>query len=151
MFSCEICEIFKNAFLYRTPLVAPSVCKRFWEQNLLFIVLALKKLRNYNQKLLYQPQKQAKTQPAFWTAIFQENLHFGTSDWLSSYWKINLLLVNSIYFVFLWKFKEASYRPSVPQVFLLCMKRNHSKTFKSIATAKQTFLKCLCYWYNMSR
>ena len=27
MFSCEFCEIFKNTFSYRTPLVAASVSK----------------------------------------------------------------------------------------------------------------------------
>ena len=26
VFSCEFCEIFKNAYFYRTPLVAASVC-----------------------------------------------------------------------------------------------------------------------------
>ena len=35
MSSCEVCEIFKNTFFYRTPLVAASVSndnKPFWEK-----------------------------------------------------------------------------------------------------------------------
>ena len=37
---------------------------------------------------------------------------------------------------------------SIPQVFLLCPKRNVSQTFKS-SRRKKVFLKCVYHWFNL--
>ena len=34
LLSCEFCEMFKNIFLYKTPLVAASVLQKFSKNNL---------------------------------------------------------------------------------------------------------------------
>ena len=54
---------------------------------------------------------------------------------------INFLLINGIFWSsLLWKSKEWTHaNQSISQVFLLCLKRNNSQTFKSIATAKKPF------------
>ena len=64
MFSCEICEIFKNTFLYRTPPVAASVSKNNHATYLLKSIHSIQKqdkvpcndvnLRYFNQGLKYQ-------------------------------------------------------------------------------------------------
>ena len=39
---------------------------------------------------------------------------------------------------------------SIPDVFLLYLKRNHSQTFKS-GSSKSSSLRCVCYWCNLLR
>ena len=59
----------------------------------------LKELRNYKRKLfLCPPQKWAKQNQLLFFTI---NLHFVTSNQISTYRKLNLPLTSSIYFVFL--------------------------------------------------
>ena len=62
--------------------------------------------------------------------------------------KLNLLLINSIYWVI--SSKENSYRPNYTTSFLLCLKWNASQTFES-SSCEKLFPKCLCYWYSLLR
>ena len=84
--------------------------------------------------------------------FFTINLHSVTSNQISTYRKLNLLLTSSIYFVF-WPLemqKKTRTDQSIPRVFLLCLKRNDPQTFKS-GSCKNPFLQCVCYWYNLLR
>ena len=60
---------------------------------------------------------------------------------LSKYRKINSLLINSIYLIIssLEVQKKTHTDQSIPQVFLLCLKRNDSQPFKTIPTTKNLF------------
>ena len=64
--------------------------------------------------------------------FFTINLHFVTSNQISTYRKLNLPLTSSIYFVFLplEMQKKTQTNQSIPRVFLLCLKRNDLQTFK---------------------
>ena len=66
------------------------------------------------------------------------NLNICILKELSKYRKINLLLINNN--PKKQKSKKDSDR-SIPQVFILCLKRNVSQTFKSIATTENFFSK----------
>ena len=74
--------------LFNTPTIKNST--NFW------ILLTLTKLWNCNNRKLFlcQPQKLAKTQPAFWTAIFHDKFTLHETNNLSIE-KINLLLINN--------------------------------------------------------
>ena len=77
------------------------------------------------------------------------NLHFVKWNQISTYGKLNLPLASSIYFVFL-SVKMTGANQSIPLIFLLCLKRNNTRTFKS-GTCKNIFLRCVRYWYNLLR
>ena len=65
--------------------------------------------------------------------------------------KTSLILVMSIHLVLpSLEIQKGGYRPSILQVFLLCLKRNDSRTFKS-SNCKKLFLQCVCYGYNFFR
>ena len=90
-----------------------------------------------------------KSQPKFFTI----NLHFVKSKQISAYRKLNLPLTKSIYFVYTVveiTCKKNSNRPKYTTHFLLCLKRNDPHTFK-MAAAKNPFLRCERYWYNLPR
>ena len=81
--------------------------------------------------------------------LFVINLH---SNQISTYRKLNLLLTSSIYFVF-WHLeiqKKTRTDQNIPRIFLVCLKRNDPRTFKS-GTCKNLFLQCVCYCYNLLR
>ena len=92
----------------------------------------LKEPRNCNQKLyLYPPQKLAKTQLAFWTAIFHEKLHRHIKLTICKE-KINVLFINSIHLViFFLEIRRKLIKTEVYSTFFTL-----SKTFKRIAAAK---------------
>ena len=62
--------------------------------------------------------------------FFKTNLHFVTSNHISTYRKLNLLLASSAYLVFL-PLEMQRRLQSIPQVLLICLKRNDPTTFKS--------------------
>ena len=71
--------------------------------------------------------------------FFKKKLHLRTSEQMSTYGKLNLLSIKSIYLVFLLeKGKEDSYRPKYTTSFLLCLKRTSQKPLK-VTAAKQFF------------
>ena len=75
--------------------------------------MLLKELQNYNRKLfLCPPQKSAEAHPTFL------KLHFCTSEQMSTYGKLNLLLIKSIWSSLLEKGKEDSYRSKYTTNFL---------------------------------
>ena len=129
----------------------------FWNwyiTNIFFCSLELfqllKELRNNTRELfLCPPQKQVQHNQHFKLLFFLTYLHFGTSNFLSACRKTSLILIIG----FTWsnllqKPLEESYRPSILQMFLLCLKRNDSQTFKS-SNCNKLFLKCVYYGYNL--
>ena len=50
--------------------------------------------------------------------------------------------------LFPWNANRTHTNPSIPQTFLLCLKRNASQTFKS-SSFKKVFPKCVYHWYNL--
>ena len=85
--------------------------------------------------------------------FFTTNLHFVTSNQITTYRKLDLPLTSSIYFVFLplaMQKKKIQTDQSVAHVFLLSLKRNDPQTFKS-GSCKNLFLHCVCYWNNLLR
>ena len=86
--------------------------------------------------------------------FFTINLHFVTSNQISTYRKLNLPLTSSIYFVFLplEMQKKTQTDQSIPRVFLLCLKTATHKPLK-VAAAKTIFSSamCVCYWYSLLR
>ena len=92
MFSCEYSEVFKTNSFYRTHPVAVSEFKNY--------CLCLKELQNYNRKLLLcPPQNRRKDDQHFELLLLMINLHFGTSNLLSTYKKTSLLLKSKIHLV----------------------------------------------------
>ena len=82
----------------------------------------------------------------FLTGNFNSKIeHFVTSSQISTYRKLNLPLTSSIYFVFfpLEMQKKTQTDPSIPCVFLLCLKRNNGQTFKSGSCNNS-----VCYSHN---
>ena len=65
--------------------------------------------------------------------FFKPNLHFVTSNWISTCRKLNLLLANSTYLIVyaLLKQRRLNTDQSTLQVLLLCSKWNDSQTVKS--------------------
>ena len=89
--------------------------------------------------------------------FFTMNLHFVTSNQLSTFRKLNLSLISCVYFAFFplemqKRLEQSSIRcvQSIPCVFPLCLKRNNPQTFKS-GSCKNPFLQCVCYYYNLLR
>ena len=84
--------------------------------------------------------------------VFMINLHFVTSNQISTYRKLKLSLTGSIYFVFLplEMLKETRTDQSISRVFLLYLKRIDPQTFKR-SSCKNSFFQCICYCYNLLR
>ena len=80
------------------------------------------------------------------------NLHFGTSDYISTYEKLNLLPINSFFLVFpSWEMQRRLMERKVYyKLFLFSYRRSVSRTFKS-SSCKKVFLKCVYHWYNLLR
>ena len=76
--------------------------------------------------------------------FFIINLHSVTSNQISTYRKLNLPLTSSIYFDFLPLEMQKKTRTDkiIPQICLLCLKRNDPQTFKS-GSCKNSFLQCV--------
>ena len=79
----------------------------------------------------------------FFTTI---NLHFVTSNQITTFRRLNLSPSSSIYFVFVTSInaKKTQKDQSMPRVFLLCLKRNDPQTFKK-GSYKHSSLQCVCY------
>ena len=84
--------------------------------------------------------------------FFTLNLHFVTSNQISTYRKLNLPLTSSIYFIFLplEMQNKTQTDQSMPRFFLLCLKRSDPQTFKS-GSCKKSFLQCVYDWCNLLR
>ena len=113
----------------------------------------LKELLNYKRKLfLYQPQKiDGNTANNSKLLFFSINLHFVTSNQISTFRKLNLPLNQYLLRLLTSRnAKKTQTDQSMPRVFLLCLKRNDPQTFKS-GSCKHSFLQCVCYWYSLLR
>ena len=91
-----------------------------------------------------------KNNQHFKLLFFTINLHFVTSDQVSTYRKLNLLLTSIIYSVqssFPYNCKKDSNRPNLLDTPLF-LKRNNPQTFKS-RSCKNAFLQRACYWYDL--
>ena len=99
---------------------------------------ATKNRRKYNQhfKLLF----------------FKINLHYGTSDYISTYGKLNLLPINSIFFVFPSRVMQRRLMQTKAyyKISLFSLKRSASKAFQS-SRRKRVLPKCVYHWYNLLR
>ena len=84
--------------------------------------------------------------------FFIINLHSVTSNQISTYRKLNLPLTSSIYFDFLPLEMQKKTRTDkiIPQICLLCLKRNDPQTFKS-GSCKNSFFQCVCDCCNLLR
>ena len=83
--------------------------------------------------------------------FFTINLHFVTSNQISTYRKLNLPLTSSIYFVFLpLEMQKRLKQTKVCHALSYFVWRNDPQAFKS-GSWKQSFLQCVCYWYNLLR
>ena len=75
--------------------------------------------------------------------FFTINLHFVTSNQISTYRKLNLPLTSSIYFVFLsLEMQKTLEQTKLYTRFWLCLKRNDSQTFK--VAAPKTLFSSVC-------
>ena len=72
------------------------------------------------------------------------NLHFVTSNQISTNKKLNLSLTSSLVFLPLEMQQRLITDQSLPHVFVRCLKETTLKPLKS-------FLQCVCYWYNLLR
>ena len=91
-----------------------------------------------------------KNSQHFKLLFFTINLHFVTSDQVSTYRKQNLPLTSIIYLVqssFPYKCKKDSNRPKLLDT-LLFLKRNDPQTFKG-RSCENAFLQRACYWYDL--
>ena len=86
----------------------------------------------------------------FTLLFFKINLHFGTSDCISTYGKLNLLPINSIFWTSLLEKCKDDWcrRPKYTTSFPCCLKRSVSQTLYS-SMCKKVFPKCAYHWYNL--
>ena len=83
--------------------------------------------------------------------FFTINLHFFTSNQISTYRKLNLLLTSSIYFVFLPpEMQKRLEQTEVYTRFLIFFKKKRP-TNLSKWQLQNPFLQRVCYWYNLLR
>ena len=80
--------------------------------------------------------------------FFTTNLPFVTSNQISTYRKLNLPLVSSVYLFTSRNARKTQIDQSTLRSFLLYMKRSDQQIFKS-ASWKKLFLQCLFYWYYL--
>ena len=82
--------------------------------------------------------------------FFKINLHFGTSEYISTYGKLDLLPINSIFLVF--PSRERQRRLMQTKVYyklpLFSLQRSVSQTFKS-SSCKNIFSRRVYHWYNL--
>ena len=81
----------------------------------------------------------------FTLLFFKINLHFGTSDHISTYGKLNLLPINSIFLVFPSRERQRTLMQTKVyyKLSLFSLKRSVSQTFKSSSCKKSLFQACL--------
>ena len=94
----------------------------------------LKELLNYKRKLfLCQPQKiDGNTANYSKLLFFTINLHFVTSNQISTFRKLNLPLNQYLFRLLTSRnAKKTQTDQSMLRVFLLCLKRNDPQTFRS--------------------
>ena len=86
------------------------------------------------------PQKKRKHNQHFKLLFFKINLHFGTSEYISTYGKLNLLPINSIFWSsLLEKCKEDWSRPNYTTSFPYPVLKEASYKPLKIAAAKKSF------------
>ena len=128
--------------------------KRLWHRCFLVNFCEfLKELRNYKRKLFcIRHKNRRKHNQHFKTAVFHNkftrphikpNINNQETKFASLKQYLFRLLTSR-------NAKKTQTDQSMPRVFLLCLKRNDPQTFKS-GSCKQSFLKCVCYWYNLLR
>ena len=99
-----------------------------------------------NKNLCVRQKSRRKQNQHFKLLFFKDNLHFGTTEQISPYGKSNLLPINSIYLVFSSRGRQRnSYRSMYTKIFLPCLKRNVSETFKT-SSCKNGLPKCVYHW-----
>ena len=83
--------------------------------------------------------------------FFIINLHFVTSNQLSTSRKLNLPLTSIVYFVFFpLEMQKRIEQTKVYHAFSHFVWKNYPQTFKS-GSCKNAFLQCVCYCYNLLR
>ena len=77
--------------------------------------------------------------------FFKISLDFGTSDYISTYGKLNLLPINSIFLVFPSRERQRTLMQTKVyyKLSLFSLKRSVSQTFKSSSCKKSLFQACL--------
>ena len=82
--------------------------------------------------------------------FFIINLHSVTSNQISTYRKLNLLLTSSIYFVFLsLEMQKKTQTDQVSDTFAYFVWKETTYKPLKVAAAKNSFLQCVCYCYNL--
>ena len=79
--------------------------------------------------------------------FFKINLHFGTSDYISTDGKLNLLPINSVFLVF--PSREMQRRLMQTKVYYKLSLFNLKRSLKK--SCKKVFPKCVYHWYNFLR
>ena len=84
-------------------------------------------------------------------------MHFFTSNQISTYRKLNLILINNIYVVFFpLEMQRRPYRQKYTTHFLQKKNKTKNKTKQKSQTFKnrsceKLFLQSVCYWYKLLR
>ena len=82
--------------------------------------------------------------------LFTINLYFVTSNQISTYWKLNLPLTSSIYFVFLpLEIQNRLEQTKVYHAFSCFVWKETSHKPLKVAAAINPFLQYVSYWYNL--
>ena len=76
--------------------------------------------------------------------FFKISLGFGTSNWVSTYWKQNLLVINDICLVF--SFLEMQRRFIKTNVYYKLFDSYWKETNHKSSCSKNIFFQYLCYW-----
>ena len=82
--------------------------------------------------------------------FFAVNLHFVTSNQISTYRKLDLSLTNSVYLVFLPLETQKGLEQTKVSTRFFTLKRNDPKTFKT-GSCKNLFLQRVWCWYKLLR
>ena len=103
-------------------------------------------IKNENYFCVRHKNRQKRNQH-FKLLFFTINLHFDISNKTSTSRKVCL---SQFIFLTSRNVKKTQTDQNKRHGFILCLKRNDPQTFKS-DSCRNSFLQCVCYWYNLLR
>ena len=120
---------------------------------LLVYSVQLKELQNYDRKLFFVCHKISLKPNQHSKLLFLKiNIDFDTSDWSSTYGKLNFYPITRIFFVFFsLEMQRKLLQTKVYYKLCYSVWKETSHKLLTVSTAKKVFPKSVYHWYNLLR